>query len=120
MFLGFARMLTIRLNRVGKRNRACFRVALQEKIIAPGGRHIEILGSYDPHQKKAVLKSDRIKYWLEKGAQASDTAYNLFVAQGVIEGKKRVVKLPKKEVKEEKPEEKPEEKKDESKAEEKK
>ena len=89
-------MLTIRFNRTGKKNKAYFRVVLQEHTVAPGGRHVEILGSWDPHMKKAVLKADRIQYWISKGAQASDTAYNLFIKEGVIQGKKRVVKLPEK------------------------
>lgn len=69
---------------------------LQESTVAPGGAHVEILGSYDPHQKVAVLKEERIKYWLSKGAQASDTVYNLLVSKGLIADKKRAVKLPKK------------------------
>ncbi|MFA5777709.1 MAG: 30S ribosomal protein S16 [Parcubacteria group bacterium] len=101
-------MLTIRLNRVGKKNKAYFRIVLQEHTIAPGGRHIEVLGSYDPHMKKAVLKAEKIKEWIGKGAQPSDTAYNLFVKEGVLTGKKRVVKVPKKAVAEVPAEEKKE------------
>jgi small subunit ribosomal protein S16 len=89
-------MLTIRFNRTGKKKKAYFRVVLQEHTVAPGGRHVEILGSWDPHMKKAVLKTERIKYWISKGAQASDTAYNLFVKEGIINGKKKSVKIPKK------------------------
>lgn len=89
-------MLTIRFARMGKKNKAQFKIMLQEKSVAPGGRHIEILGSYDPHQKKAVLKEDRIRYWVEKGASLSDTAHNLFVSKGVIVQKKRPVKISKK------------------------
>ena len=87
-------MLTIRFARVGKKNKAQFKIALQEHAVAPGGRHVEILGSYDPHSKNAVLKEDRIKYWLEKGAQASDTVYNLLASKGIISSKKRAVKIP--------------------------
>jgi small subunit ribosomal protein S16 len=89
-------MLTIRLNRVGKKNKAYFRIVLQEHTIAPGGRHIEVLGSYDPHMKKAILEAEKIKEWVKKGAQVSDTAYNLFIKERVLEGKKRAVKVPKK------------------------
>lgn len=91
-------MLTIRLARIGKKNRAQFQIVLQEHTVAPGGRHIEVLGSYDPHQKKEVLKAERIKHWISQGAQLSDTAYNLFVSKGVIAGEKRKVKLPAKAV----------------------
>lgn len=98
-------MLAIRFNRVGKRNRAHFRIVVQEHTIAPGGTHVEVLGSYDPHLKKSVLKADRIKYWIEKGAQTSESAHNLFLKEGIIEGKKKPIymKQPKKaEVAEEK------------------
>jgi small subunit ribosomal protein S16 len=91
-------MLTIRLARIGKKNKAQFKIMLQEKTIAPGGAHVEILGSHDPHMKKTVLKADRIKYWVSQGAQPSDTAYNLFVKNGIIEGAAKKVKMPAKKV----------------------
>lgn len=97
-------MLAIRFNRVGKKNQAQFRIVLQEHTIAPGGRHVEILGSYDPHHKKAVLKEERIKYWLSKGAQASDTVFNFFLSKGLVTGPKKKIKIPKK-AEEAKPEE---------------
>lgn len=87
-------MLTIRFNRTGRKNRAYFRVVVQEHTVAPGGRHVEVLGGYDPHQKKAVLKAERIQYWLGQGAQMSDTAYNLCVKEGIVPSdKKRAVKI---------------------------
>ncbi|MFA6973431.1 MAG: 30S ribosomal protein S16 [Parcubacteria group bacterium] len=91
-------MLTIRFARTGRRNRAQYQIVLQEHTIAPGGRHIEVLGSFDPHSKKAVLKEERIKYWLGQGAQASDTAFNLFLGKGLATGDKRKVKMPAKKV----------------------
>ena len=87
-------MLSIRFARVGKKNKAQFQIALQEHTTAPGGRHIEILGSYDPHSKTAVIKEERVKYWIEKGAQMSDTVHNLMISKGVISDKKRAVKMP--------------------------
>lgn len=88
-------MLTIRFSRVGRRNKAQFRIVLQQHTAAPTGRHVAVLGSYDPHQKVAVLKADKIKEWIAKGAQVSDSVYNLFVKEGVVEGKKRAVKMEK-------------------------
>lgn len=86
-------MLTIRFNRFGRKNRAQFRIVVQERAVAPCGRHVEVLGSYDPHLKKSVIKSERVRYWLGKGAAASDATHNLFVKEGVIKGKKRAVKM---------------------------
>jgi len=88
-------MLTIRFSRVGRKNRAQFRVVLQQHTAAPTGGHVALLGSYDPHSKIAVLKADKIKEWIAKGAQVSNSAYNLFVKEGVIEGKKRAIKMEK-------------------------
>jgi small subunit ribosomal protein S16 len=86
-------MLTIRFNRTGKKNRASFRIVLQEKSKAPNHRHVEVLGSYDPHSKVVVLKKERILYWIGMGAQASDSVHNLLVKEGVVEGKKTAVKM---------------------------
>ena len=93
-------MLAIRFERVGRKNRAQFRIVLQEHTVAPGGRHVAVLGSYDPHQKKAILKADKIKEWIAKGAQVSDSVYNLFIKEGVVAGKKRAIKMEKPKVKE--------------------
>lgn len=88
-------MLTIRFNRVGKKNRAAFRIALQEKAKAPGRKHVEMLGSYDPHSKVAVLKKERILHWISMGAETSESVHNLLVKEGVVEGKKRAIKMEK-------------------------
>jgi len=93
-------MLTIRLARIGKRNRAQFQIVLQEHTVAPGGRHVEVLGSHDPHLKKTVLKEERIKYWAGQGVQMSDTVFNLFLSKGLVNGAKRKVKMPMKKVEE--------------------
>lgn len=87
-------MLVIRLNRFGKRNQAQFRVVLQEKTKAPGHRHVEMLGSYNPHSKMTTLKQDRILYWIGQGAQPSDRVHNMLVKDGVIEGKIIPKKMP--------------------------
>lgn len=92
----------MRFNRTGKKNRVSYRVVLQEHTVAPNKRHVEILGSYDPHTKTAILKNDRIQHWLKEGVQMSDAVYNLFVGQGLVQGEKRTKKMPRP-VKEEQP-----------------
>lgn len=86
-------MLTIRFNRVGKKNQAYFRIALQEKTKAPGKRHVEMLGSYDPHKKVAVIRKERVLYWVGQGAEVSDSVHNLLVREGVMTGEKKTVKM---------------------------
>lgn len=100
-------MLVIRLNRTGKKNRAHFRVAVQEHTKAPGKRHVEIVGSYDPHKKTTILNKDRILYWIGQGAQVSDAVHNMLVREGVVEGKKVAKKMPRPVKKEEAPAEAP-------------
>lgn len=87
-------MLVIRLNRVGRKNKAQFRIVVQEHTAAPSGRHIAIVGSYDPYTKVVILKADEIKEYMANGAQPSDTVHNLLVREGVIDAKKRSVKMP--------------------------
>lgn len=89
-------MLTIRLQRIGRTNEAAFRVVLTEsKNSAKGGKFKEILGFYTLKDDKIELQKDRIAHWLKNGVQVSDTVHNVFVKQGIIEGKKKNV-LPKK------------------------
>ena len=82
-------MLTIRLQRVGRKNDPSFRVILVEsKRAAKTGNYQEMLGSYNPRTDRVELKSDRIKHWIGMGATVSDTMHNILVSQKVIEGKK--------------------------------
>ena len=87
-------MLVIRYSRVGRHNHAQYRIVVQENSKAPTGKHVAVVGSHDPHSKQTVLKVEKIKEFLKNGAQPSDSVYNLLVRNGVIEGKKRVVKVP--------------------------
>lgn len=81
-------MLTIKLSKIGKKNKKVFRVIIAEKGRDPFGDSLEILGSYDQYHKQLQVKNDRVNYWLAKGAQMTATINNLFVKEGVIEGKK--------------------------------
>lgn len=68
-------MLMIRLARIGKKKHPFYRVVVTEKTRPRNGRFVEILGTYDPSKKPAavVLDQERVKYWMGKGAQPSDT-----------------------------------------------
>jgi len=66
-------MLKIRLTRVGKKNKAYFRIVVCDHTSPVKGKFIEILGSYNPHQeRKVILKKDRVKFWLDRGAKLSE------------------------------------------------
>ncbi len=89
-------MLRIRLSRVGKKNKAQFRITVAEARRAPSGRFIEILGHYNPHTKEKVFKKERIEYWISKGAKPSATIHNFLVDAGIIKGEKVTSWKPKK------------------------
>ena len=97
-------MLVIRLSRVGKKNHAQYKVVLAEKTYPVKGKFIELLGSYDPHLKQAMLKGERIKHWLAQGATCSDSVHNLLVSEKVIDDEKRKINITKKKKKEDKEE----------------
>jgi small subunit ribosomal protein S16 len=91
-------MLIIRLQRVGRKNLAAFRVIVTESSSAVrSGKNVEALGSYDPHTHKLEVKTERVLHWIKNGAQLSDTIHNLFITKGIIAGKK-INALPKKTV----------------------
>src|SRR3989344_5106054 len=85
------RMLTIRLQRVGKRINPAFRVVLMDaRRSAKSGDFLEVLGSYNPqHEGSLSIKKEEISHWLSKGAQPSDTVHNLLVREKVIDAPKR-------------------------------
>lgn len=72
-------MLMVRLQRIGKRGQAYFRVVILEHTSRVKGKYLELLGTYNPHQKQFQVKKDRIEYWISKGAQVSPTVNNLLV-----------------------------------------
>ncbi|KKR35409.1 MAG: 30S ribosomal protein S16 [Candidatus Magasanikbacteria bacterium GW2011_GWA2_40_10] len=84
-------MLTIRLQRIGKKNSPTYRLVISEKARDTQGRNLEILGSFNPHAVEGGLipNTDRIKYWLSKGAQTSSTVHNLFLKSGILSGEKK-------------------------------
>ena len=85
-------MLTIRLQRIGRKNEAAFRLILTEsKNAAKTGKFKEILGYYTLKSDKIELNKDRISHWLKEGVQVSDTAHNIFVKNGLKDGRAKNV-----------------------------
>ena len=67
---------SIRLKRFGSKKRPYYRLVVIDSHAARDSRSIEELGQYHPieaEDKQVVLKEDRIKDWLSKGAQPSAT-----------------------------------------------
>lgn len=72
-------MVTIRLTRVGARNRPYYRVIAIDHRDKRDGRALEQLGTYDPLTKPAAIKlqADRIDAWVAKGAKLSNAVRSL-------------------------------------------
>ncbi len=79
----------IRFQRIGRTNEAAFRIVVLEKErAAKTGNIVEQLGTYNPHSKALTLDEAKVKEWIGKGAQPTDSIHNLLVNKGIIEGKK--------------------------------
>lgn len=97
-------MLTIRYTRIGKKNQPSFKIVVVDKRkSSTGGRSVEILGFSNPLTKKNNIDKERVKYWISKGAQPSDSVYNLLVKNGILTGDKKDVHKKKKGKEGEKP-----------------
>lgn len=72
-------MLAIRLMRTGAKKRPSYRIVVKEKQSKRDGAYLENLGTYNPTREPAEIniKSERIQYWISKGAQPSDTVLRL-------------------------------------------
>lgn len=77
----------LRLKRLGRKNRAFFRLAAFDSRTRRDGRAIEELGHYDPHMtddiKKYSLNRERIEYWLSVGAKPSETVASILLQNGI-------------------------------------
>src|SRR4051812_1793087 len=86
----------LRLKRMGRSNRAFFRLNAIDSRAPRDGRVIEELGHYDPREKdqskQFVANLDRCKDWLDKGAVPSETVSSLLKKSGV---EHKQLKLPK-------------------------
>ncbi len=83
-------MLKIRLQRVGRKHEPSFRLVLTDsKNSTKSGKYLETLGNYDARRgEKSEFKSDRISYWMSKGAQVSGTVHNLLIDKKLTSEKK--------------------------------
>ena len=67
-------MLKLRLSMGGTKKRPVYKIVVADSRFARDGRFIEKLGFFNPllpkeKKERIGLESDRIKYWLEQGAQ---------------------------------------------------
>ncbi|KAH8490336.1 hypothetical protein H0E87_022753 [Populus deltoides] len=79
----------IRLARLGCKNRAFYRIVAADSHTPRDGKHLQVLGFYDPlaakgDARRLGLNVDLVKYWLSVGAQPTDTVRGILMRAGLI------------------------------------
>lgn len=87
-------MIRIRLARLGRKHLPFYRIFIAEAKAKRDGRHIDVVGYYDPipapdGNKHVGLNFDKIKYWLAVGAQPSAPVTRILERVGLMPSKKR-------------------------------
>ncbi len=77
-------MLSIRLQRLGRKGYAVYRVAVQESQRHPSsGRVVAYVGSYNPHTKQVNIDKEKVELYLKNGAQPSPHVVKLLVQEKI-------------------------------------
>ena len=76
----------LRLQRRGRKNHPFYQIIVADSRAPRDGKYIERIGSYNPntHPATITLDFDRALYWLQAGAQPSDTVRNILSYEGVL------------------------------------
>jgi len=82
-------MVKIRLRRAGRKKQPLFRIVVADSQSPRDGKFIEVIGQYAPRagEQALNLKTDRANYWLDNGAQPSDTVRSLLRKAGVLKAR---------------------------------
>ena len=77
----------IRLKRMGAKKKPFYRFIVADSRSPRDGRFIEELGVYDPLKDPVEIKvnAEKIKEWISKGAQPTDTVKTLLKKAGALE-----------------------------------
>jgi small subunit ribosomal protein S16 len=69
----------IRLARRGRKKRPFYKIVVAHSEAPRDGRFIESIGSYNPllEPAKIIIDNNRLQYWLEQGAEPTDTVRSL-------------------------------------------
>jgi small subunit ribosomal protein S16 len=86
--------MKIRLARGGSKKRPFYRIVAADSRMPRDGRFIEKLGTYNPllpkdSEDRIRMDLDRVKHWLDQGAQPTDRVSRFLEAAGVLEKKER-------------------------------
>ena len=80
-------MVKIRLRRMGAKKNPFYRMVVADSRSPRDGRCIEEIGTYNPLTEPATIQvdADKVKTWIQNGAQPTDTVRGLLKKAGVIE-----------------------------------
>jgi small subunit ribosomal protein S16 len=75
----------MRLTRTGAKGKPSYRVVVANSESPRDGKFLEILGTYNPGKNPAeiILKEDRVREWLSKGAKPTLTVSQLLQKKGI-------------------------------------
>ena len=75
----------IRLQRGGRKNYAFYKIVIADKRAPRDGKFTEKIGTYNPNTNPATvdLNFERALYWVEAGAQPTDTVASILKREGV-------------------------------------
>src|SRR3954470_414966 len=79
----------IRLRRTGRKKQPMFRIVVADSRSPRDGKFIEVVGQYAPRQGEQALnlKGERVNYWLDNGAQPTDTVRSLLRKAGILKNR---------------------------------
>src|SRR5262249_41702038 len=77
----------LRLTRVGSKKNPIYRVVAADSRSPRDGKFIEIVGRYNPQSDPSLIDLDeeKVRGWLEKGAQPTESVAKLLKTQGIQE-----------------------------------
>ena len=75
----------IRLTRIGGKKDPVWRVVAADQRSPRDGRVIEIIGHYNAQTDPSTIRLDeeRVRHWIERGAQPTDQVRRLMKIQGI-------------------------------------
>lgn len=75
----------LRLTRIGSKKNPIYRVVAADSRSPRDGKFIEIVGRYNPQSDPSLIELDeaKVKAWLDKGAQPTESVAKLLKTQGI-------------------------------------
>jgi len=75
----------MRLFRMGRKKMPCYRIVVMDSKVRRDGRYLDKIGFYNPLTKPETIVIDKEKVieWLKKGAEPTDTVFNILQKQGI-------------------------------------